>query len=219
MTRTFLATTAAIAALTLGACSSETANNTEATAGNAADATGDTLANAGDTKPLNEAQDATSAAVGLPGAALTNSTDAFVPAAAISDMFEIQSSKLALEKSKSADVKKFAQEMITQHQGTSAKLKATLKSANITVTPPTTLDARRQGMIDNLKSASAADFDKVYLDQQTNAHREAVTLFKSYADDGDNPGLKKLAAATAPVIQSHLDMVQAMDKGGADGTK
>jgi len=218
MMRTFLLTTAAAAAMTLGACSSQTTDNTEAAAGNVADATGDAMANAGDIKPVNEVQDATSAAVGLPGAALTNNADSFVPAAAISDMYEIESSKLALEKSQSADVKKFAQQMITAHQGTTAKLKATLKSANVAVTPPAALDSRREGMIENLKAASATDFDKTYLDQQTNAHREAVTLFKSYADDGDNPQLKELATATAPVIQSHLDMVQKLDQGGADGT-
>lgn len=223
--RKYLLTTAAAAALMLGACSKQATNNAEATAGNAADATGNALASAGDTvgnaagSAGSAIEQAAGSVAGLAGAAFTNKAADFVPAAAQSDMYEIESSKLALAKSKSADIKKFAQEMITAHTGTTAKLKATLTSAKLTMAPPAAMDERHQGMIDTLKSAGDADFDKTYLDQQTAGHKEAVTLFKSYADDGDNADLKKLAGDTVPAIQKHLDMVQALDNGGADGTK
>ncbi|MDB5662408.1 MAG: hypothetical protein JWM38_744 [Sphingomonas bacterium] len=205
--------TAATSALMLGACNDGAAPSAEAnmSAGNTVEL--------GQTQPVNEAQDAAGAAVGLGSAAAANTADAYVPNAAIGDMYEIESSRLAVEKSQSAGVKAFAQQMITDHTATTAKLKETLASANLAITPPTALDARRQGMIDNLKAASAADFDKTYLDQQTAAHREAVTLHSGYAEDGENPALKQLAAATTPKIQHHLEMVQKLDQGGADGAR
>jgi putative membrane protein len=165
-----------------------------------------------------QVEDIAAQAVGAASAPLANSVEAFVTNAAISDMFEIEAGKLAADKAKSADVKAFAAMMVKDHTATSAKMKATLATADVSVRPPTALDARRQGMLENLKAAAPADFDKVYLDQQTAAHQEALSLMQSYADDGENAPLKKLAAETAPKIKMHYDHVRRLDKGGADGT-
>lgn len=192
--------------LALGACSDG--------ASNAAD-------NAGNTATSVEAgaEDTAAAGVGMASAPMANTADAYVTNAALGDMYEIESSKLALEKAKSAEVKKFAQQMITDHTATTAKLKETLTAAKLQITPPAQLDARRSGMLDNLRGASAEDFDKAYLDQQTAAHQEALTLHSGFAQDGDNEPLKKLAAETAPKIQHHFDMVKKLDAGGADGSR
>ena len=48
----------------------------------------------------------------------------FVNKVAISDMFEIQSSQLALSKQADADTKPFAEKMVQDHQKTSNELKA-----------------------------------------------------------------------------------------------
>jgi putative membrane protein len=191
-------------ALALAACNGSPATNMTSDVGNAAGAT------------LDKAQDGVGAVVGAATAPMANSANAYVTNAAIGDMYEIESSKLALKKSSSAAVKKFAQQMITDHTATTAKLKATIKQAGLTLTPATELDARRAGMLDNLRSASAADFDKVFLDQQTAAHQEALTLHSDFAEDGDNDALKKLAGETTPKIQHHFDMVKQLDKSGAD---
>jgi putative membrane protein len=214
------------ATLALGGCNNKQSGDTAGGAGNVStdgaggnDEAGGNLQapTLGQNKPVNAVEDTASAAVGLGAAALANNAEAYVPNAALSDMYEIESSKLAQQKAGSPAIKAFAQQMIADHTATTAKLKATLKSAKLDITPPTALDARRQGMIDNLEAASAGDFDKAYLDQQTNAHREAITLHSGYAEDGENAALKKLAASTTPIIRHHLDMVQKLDKSGADG--
>lgn len=145
-----------------------------------------------------------------------NTAAGYATNAALSDMYEIESSRLALEKSTSPEVKQFAQMMIDGHTKTTADMKATLASAGVTVTPPAALDARRQGMLDELRGKTAAEFDTAYLDQQTAAHGEALDLHKGFAANGDNPQLKAFAATTAPVVQGHLDMVKKLDKTGAD---
>jgi putative membrane protein len=203
---------ASAAALALAACSQTSTNNTTETT------VTENESGLGNGATSTAMEDTASQAVGGVTAPTVNTAADFVPAAAISDMYEIEASKLALQKSKSAEVKQFAQMMIKDHTATTAKVKSILSSANLQVTPPTALDDRRQGMIDNLKAASAADFDKVYLDQQTAAHQEALATMKSYADDGDNPALKQFAAETAPKIQQHYDKAQQLDNAGADGT-
>jgi putative membrane protein len=68
-------------------------------------------------------------------------------------------------------------------------------------------------MIDELKGAKAKDFDKRYLSQQVDAHKEALTLMHGYATDGDVSSVKGFAAKTAPVVQEHLEMAQRLYDG------
>jgi putative membrane protein len=56
----------------------------------------------------------------------------------------------------------------------------------------------------------------MYLDQQTASHSEALTLQKSYMDDGENPQLKALAAKLAPMIEMHLNDAKKLDTQGVD---
>ena len=67
---------------------------------------------------------------------------------------------------------------------------------NIDVTPPAHVDNRRQGMLDDLRGAKAADFDHRYLAQQVAAHKEADILMRGYAKDGDNAAIKDFAGTT-----------------------
>jgi putative membrane protein len=197
----FLMIGAAIAALSLAGCQKKDAAAT-ADPGTANEA-------------VNATQDATSAAVGATSAATVGqmSTDAFVTNAGISDMYEIQAGQIAHKKGQSAGVKDFGKMMVTDHTAMMNEMKPLVTAAG--KTPPTGLDERRKGMIDNLNAAPAADFDKTYLSQQEAAHNEALTLMQGYADNGDDAGLKGGAAKAVPKIQSHLDHVKQMQAGGA----
>lgn len=202
MKRILLGAAAVAAVMALSACNPK--DNT-----GAAGSVSDTPGQAG---PVNAAQDAMSGPVGAVSAATigANTTDGFVTAAAIGDMYEIEAGKLAQQMGKSDAVKKFGAMMVKDHTATSEKLKATLATAGVTAKPPTLLDERRQGLIDNLRAAGA-NFDKVYGQQQETAHEEMLTLMKGYADNGDNTALKALAGATAPKVQMHLDMAKKLD--------
>ncbi len=181
-----------------------------ATATAAADAANDI----GQSKPVNDVQDAVGSMVGKASAVVTDSTEGYVTGAAIGDMYEREAAELALQRSKSAAVKKFAAMMITDHKQTSAELKKLIAADKIAATTPTVLDSRRQGNIDNLKAAAPADFDTVYIDQQTAAHEEALTLHKSYADDGANAALKGFAAKTVLAVRNHLATIKKIDAKG-----
>jgi putative membrane protein len=147
-------------------------------------------------------------AVGASVGDARNTADTYVANAAISDLYEIASSRLALQKASSPDVKSFAQQMIADHTATTSQLKAALAEGNISRTVPSDPDERHQAMLDALKGLSGAAFDKAYLAQQATAHQEALLLHQSYAYEGENDSLQKLAAATAPKIQHHAGMVK-----------
>jgi putative membrane protein len=188
----------AAAALTLAACQRNEAET----------------ANPGQAEPVNAAQDAMSAAVGTVSAAtLGQTTEGFVTNAAISDMYEIEAGKMAQEKGQAQAVKDFGAMMVKDHTASSTEMKPLAQAANVTL--PTEMDERRQGMIDNLRAASAADFDATYIDQQVAAHQEAHNLLSGYAQDGENAELKAFAAKTAPIVQGHLEKARSMENGAA----
>lgn len=138
----------------------------------------------------------------------------FVQKAALSDMYEIESSRIALERSQVQAVKDFAQMMIDAHTATTSELMPLASAAMIA--PPTALDNDHMGKLDELRKASVADFDDKYIDQQTDAHENALNLLNDFAQNGKDAGLQAFAAKTAPAVQAHLDQVKALDKSPAD---
>ncbi|MBB4198937.1 putative membrane protein [Rhodoblastus sphagnicola] len=137
-------------------------------------------------------------------------TQDFVTEAANSGEFEIQSSKLALDRGDQVS-KTFAEQMITDHQKVGSQLKALVQSKNIKVTIPDGVSSSQQSMLDKLKSLKGADFDKKYRDDQYSGHKSTLALFERYAKSGDNPDLKQWAEQTAPALQRHLKMAQELN--------
>ena len=133
------------------------------------------------------------------------STTDFIQKAAMSDMYEVEAGKIASQKGQSDAVKNFGQMMVDAHSKTTEELKGIVASEAIKVELPAKLDAKHQKLIDDLNTASNADFDKTYAGQQVDGHKDAVSLFDSYAKKGDNAALKAFAQKTLPVIQQHLD--------------
>lgn len=143
---------------------------------------------------------------------ISPSTQDFVTEAANSDMFEIQSSQLALQKSSDSATKDFANQMITDHGKTTAELKGLVNDGTVKATLPTALDSSHQSMLDKLKSLNGNDFTKEYHSDQVKGHKDAVNLFQRYAKGGKNEALKTWAAKTLPTLQHHLDMANALNK-------
>ena len=141
----------------------------------------------------------------------------FVTRAALSDLYEVQSSRLALERSQTPAVRAFAQRMIDEHTRMSNELGAAIAQAGLNANPPTVLDAERTELLRELREASPGDFDDRYIDQQTESHENTLNLFRDFSGNGDNDLLKQLATRGAPMIENHLQTVRALDKGAADG--
>ncbi|WP_430252264.1 DUF4142 domain-containing protein [Neorhizobium sp. DAR64860/K0K1] len=135
----------------------------------------------------------------------------FVLEAASSDMLEIESSKLALERS-NEKTKPFAQQMLIDHQKTSDDLKAMVTSGKVKATIPTAMSSAHQGMLDDLKKLQGEEFTKQFHSDQEDVHEDAVDLFKRYGDEGDNAELKAWAAKTRPALEHHLQMATEMNK-------
>jgi putative membrane protein len=161
---------------------------------------------------MSATEDSVGGAVGTVSAEMTSTTKGFVTAAATSDMYEVTAGKIALERSQSPDVKAFARQMVDAHTKTTETLKGILSATKIGVSPPAHVDSRHEGMLDNLRGASAADFDHRYAAQQVAAHKEADILMRGYAKSGDNPKIRSFAADTDTHVKMHLAMAQDLAK-------
>ena len=74
----------------------------------------------------------------------------------------------------------------------------------------TALDAPHQAMLDNLKTFTGTDFDKVYTADQVQSHAVTVALLSDYEQNGRNADLKSWTDGVLPKVKDHQAAVNAM---------
>ncbi len=153
---------------------------------------------------------------------------AFRQAALSSETFEIEASRLALQRAVSGAVHRFAERMLQDHAMITAALtpnpgptstvagaapavpatSATVGSAGSE--HPTRMDARHTAMLNQLAALQGRAFERLYKRMQIEVHRDAVALYTSYARSGDDPTLASLARRMLPHLRTHLEDAEEM---------
>jgi len=139
-------------------------------------------------------------------AGLSAVTVAALRTAASANLFEIESSHLALGRGQSEAIKEFAGRMVGDHARAATRVRQVLGEIGATL-PTVMLQAEHQQLLDSLKAAANPQFDRSYVDAQYMVHVETIALVRDYARTGDNERLKALATEVLPLLQSHLDHV------------
>ncbi|MEN5300980.1 DUF4142 domain-containing protein [Pseudomonas sp. TWI628] len=139
--------------------------------------------------------------------AVAATSDDFVEAATESGIAETVTGNLALEKSQNAEIKTFAQQMVTDHTKANQKLGDIARKLDISVPNEAALTDKVKKMILEWRDES---FDKSYVNNQVEAHEKAVELFKKEAASSDKPELKAFASETLPTLEHHLEQAKAL---------
>jgi len=153
------------------------------------------------------------------GTAFAATSNDFVDKAAAGGIAEIETSRLALEKSASADVKAFANMMITDHSKANDELAALAKKHDIEVPDSTTLVKQAKEKILDMRDES---FDAAYANNQVKAHEDTIELFKKEANtvtDDKVKGateLKGFAQKMLPALEKHLEMAKKLQAAHPD---
>jgi putative membrane protein len=137
----------------------------------------------------------------------------FVTHAEIGGQLEVQAGKIAAEKGQTAEVKKFGQQMVQDHMQLGKKLDAAIaKSNNQALPKKAPLDQEAQTALKQFESASASNFDRVYIDAMVIDHKKDIAEFESYASSGDDPVIRSAAQKALPTLKMHLAMAEKIQK-------
>lgn len=148
----------------------------------------------------------TTAASGGTSSAMTPQDKEFVSNAGMAGLAEVQMGNLALQNATSADVKAFAQRMVTDHSKSNEELQQLATTKGVAL--PAELDAGHKSALDHLTSLTGADFDKAYMQHMVEDHRKAVDLFTNGSTGAQDADLKAWAGRTLPTLQQHLQLAQ-----------
>jgi putative membrane protein len=122
--------------------------------------------------------------------------------AGASDLFEIESSRLALEKSQNPAVRDYAQMMIAHHTTSTQALMERARMAGMTMPPPMLMPDQVALMAQLRAAPAGAAFDQAYWNGQTVGHRKAWALHTGHAQHGQV--FRNDAATVRPVVELHL---------------
>ena len=132
-------------------------------------------------------------------AALSDKDKSFMKDAAKGGMMEVEMGKMAQQKGKSADVKKFGSTMVADHSKANNQLMAIAKKKGVD------LSKEKPSM----KKLNDANFDKEYINAMVKDHEEDWSAFQAEVKNGSDADVKAFASKTSAMIKKHLDMAKA----------
>ncbi|MBE8722995.1 DUF4142 domain-containing protein [Sphingobacterium pedocola] len=138
----------------------------------------------------------------------------FVNDAASSNDFEIAAGSLAISKGVSTDVKNYGQHMVDDHTAVGTDLKKLTASKGWGLRGQ--LMERHTTLLEKLKAASGAEFDRLFAEVMVSSHQEAITLFRGATENSPgvtDPDLKKFAKEKLPGLEMHLEKANKLQDG------
>ena len=141
---------------------------------------------------------------------LTGDDERFIKEAASGGMMEVELGKIAADKAQNSEVKSFGKRMQDDHTKANQELKTIASNKGVTI--PSDLDKKHKSKVDKLSKLSGGEFDRQYMKEMVDDHKEDVQKFQRIADKGRDSDVKKFAADTLPTLKEHLDLAQKTDK-------
>ncbi|HEY4074488.1 MAG TPA: DUF4142 domain-containing protein [Herbaspirillum sp.] len=127
---------------------------------------------------------------------------------------DINAGELAKKKSKNADVKAFAQRMVTDHTGVNTQAVALVTKLHVTPESNATSKSLTDGGAATLKRLDALNgkaFDKAYVDNEVAYHQAVLdAIDKVLLPNAKNAELKDLITKVRPAFVDHLEHAKHM---------
>lgn len=132
----------------------------------------------------------------------------FATEAANGGLTEVELGKLAMKNGKSKQVKNYGMMMVKEHGKSNTKLIAIMQAKKLTV--PAIPDTASQKLLSTLAKKSGDDFDKTYINMMIADHKDDLKEFSDASKKVQDPDLQKFAEKNLPVLQKHLDAINAI---------
>lgn len=128
----------------------------------------------------------------------------FIKDASEGSLAEVNFAKLALEKSKDPNVRKFAEKMIHDHEMLINNMKPFAAKYNVKPSGTPMMDHAKY---QELKMKSGTDFDRAYVEAMVKDHHEDMKKFMDEESKTSDPDLKATVAKGEKVIKEHTEMI------------
>jgi putative membrane protein len=138
-------------------------------------------------------------------AAMGNPTTSsgYVSQAQSGDLFELEASKIGVQRAQNEQVRLFAQQMVDDHAAAANNLSLAASQAGVTATTPV-LTVQQNARLDDLRKVSLSAFDKAYIVDQLKAHEQAIALHGTYSRNAAQTTLKTSSGNMTTVSEKHL---------------
>jgi putative membrane protein len=147
-------------------------------------------------------------AVGMCGTSFAQDTKSadksFIKDATEGSQAEINFAKLALEKSKDPNVRKFAERMITDHGKLIEDMRPFTVKYDVKASGAPVMDHAKY---EELKMKSGSDFDRAYVEAMVKDHNDDLQAFIKEENSTSDPELKATVAKGEKVIYEHTQMI------------
>jgi len=147
----------------------------------------------------------TSSANAAADSAVSHSSRSFMRKAAKAGMKEITVSQAVMDHLSNAQLKSFAQQMVTDHTAANTGLMALAQQKGVE------LPAKDESSLADEWSRKTDNVDRTYVKEMVSDHEGAVKLFERASKSGD-PEVAAFAQKTLPTLQHHLAMAQDLEK-------
>lgn len=134
----------------------------------------------------------------------------FVREAAMGGLMEVQAGNVAQQNAVNQRVKDFGNMMVQDHSQANNELKTLASAKGITL--PDSLASDKAKHIDAMKKMTGKAFDTHYVSMMLDDHKKDVKKFEEESKKAKDADLRNWAAKTLPVLQKHLDSIQAISK-------
>ena len=128
-------------------------------------------------------------------------------AAHISNMAEIAAGQSAQTRATTDRVRELGAMFEEMHTQLDADL--TAAASQLGVTLPTAIPPEVQAQLDQVEAQQGEAYDTAWIAQQTAAHQATLAATQTEVASGSDPTVVALATAATPVVQQHLDELQA----------
>lgn len=148
----------------------------------------------------------TTGAMNNSGAKLGFMDKRFVTKAAEGGQAEVQIAQLAASQASSADVKSFAQKLVSDHTAVNQELMSLASSKGVTLDK----DDGQDRAYKRLAKKSGADFDREFVEHMIDDHEKDIKMFEKASTDAKDMEVRNFAAKHLADLRSHLTQAQSL---------
>ena len=126
--------------------------------------------------------------------------------------YELTIAKLAADMATRADIKDYAQMIISAHESGKAKLHAVAQDNNITL--PENMTKAQQAKVRRLSTLQGSTFDKAYVAEETRINQRDKTLEEKEIDTTSNQQIKDFVRSLHEDDVKHASAGRALERSG-----